>query len=114
MKKSHTIIFGHSDDVVLVGGNIDCQYENYTIAKMGLPFECSDETKGTIIYDGDWNIKIENEGFLFQELRTNVGDDGKHTDLAINCTSYSDVLILKEGVIWVKINGKKVKHKSLN
>ncbi len=108
MGKTHTIIYGSSDDLVEIDGQIQAEYDNYTLAKRGIPFECSDETKGTITYDGDWLIKVEKQGSLFQELRPNVGDNGKHTDLAFKCTSYSDVLILKDGILWVKINGRKV------
>lgn len=108
MEKTHTLIFGASDDIVAIDGQLCEEYENYTLAKRGIPFECSDKTKGTIVYDGDWKITIEQKGDLFQELRPNVGDNGKHIDLASKCTSYSDVLILKDGIIWVKINGKKV------
>lgn len=108
MEKTHTIIYGSSDDLVEIDGQIQAEYNNYTLAKRGITFECSDETKGTITYDGDWLINVDKEGSLFQELRPNVGDNGKHTDLAFKCTSWSDVLILKDGILWVKINGKKV------
>lgn len=108
MQKTHTIIYGASDDSVLIEGQIDSEYQNWTLAQRGIPFEFSDETKGRITYDGDWKITIEKEGSLFQELRPNVGDNGKHTDLAFKCTPYSDVLIFKDGILWVKMNGKKV------
>lgn len=108
MEKTHTLIYGASDDLIEIEGQIEGEYDNYTLAKRGIPFECSDETKGVITYDGDWVIKVDNEGSLFQELRPNVGDSGKHKDLAFKCTSYSDVLILNEGILWVKINGRKV------
>ena len=108
MEKTQTIIYGSSDDVVEISGQIDAEYENYTLAKRGISFECSDKTKGTLVYDGDWKITVENEGNLFQELRPNVGDNGKHKDLAFKCTPFSDVLILKDGILWVKINGRKV------
>jgi hypothetical protein len=108
MEKKHTIIYGSSDDLVEIDGQIQAEYGNYTLASRGISFECSDETKGVITYDGDWLITVEKEGSLFQELRPNVGDVGKHKDLAFKCTSYSDVLILKDGILWVKINGSKV------
>lgn len=108
MKRTHTIIYGLSDDFIIIEGQIEGEYINYTLAKRGISFECSDETKGTITYDGDWKIKVIKKGTLFQELRPNVGDNGKHKDLAFKCTSYSDVLILKNGIFWVKINGRKV------
>ena len=108
MEKTHTLIYGESDDLVQVDGQVQAEYENWTLAQRGIPFECSDETKGKITYNGDWEIFVENKGELFQELRQNVGDYGKHTDLAFKCTSFSDVLILKQGILWVKINGKKV------
>ena len=108
MEKKHTLIYGVSDDLVQIQGQLEAEYENYTLASRGIPFECSDETKGIIVYDGDWKITVEKQGALFQELRPNVGDNGKHTDLAFKCTSYSDILILKDGIFWVKINGRKV------
>jgi hypothetical protein len=108
MEKTHTIIYGASDDLIEIEGQIEGEYGNYTLASRGIPFECSDETKGMIVYDGDWKITVEKQGSLFQELRPNVGDSGKHTDLAFKCTSYSDVLILKDGILWVKMNGRKV------
>ena len=108
MEKTHTLIYGESDDLVQVSGQVQAEYENWTLAQRGIPFECSDGTKGKIMYDGDWNIYLEEKGSLFQELRPNVGDYGKHIDLAFKCTSFSDVLILKQGILWVKINGKKV------
>lgn len=108
MEKTHTIIYGQSDDVVTVDGQLEAEYENYTLASRGITFECSDQTKGTITYNGDWLINVQEEGSLFQELRPNVGDNGKHIDLAFKCTPYSDVLILNDGILWVKINGRKV------
>jgi hypothetical protein len=108
MEKTHTIIYGASDDLVEIEGQIQGEYDNYTLASRGIPFECSDGTKGKLTYDGDWLITVENEGDLFQELRPNVGDNGTHKDLAFKCTPYSDVLILKDGILWVKINGRKV------
>ena len=93
MQKNHTIIYGSSEDLVDINGQVDAEYKNYTLAKRGIPFECSDETKGKITYNGNWKIEIEKEGSLFQELRPSVDDNGKHTDLAFKCTSYSDVLI---------------------
>ena len=108
MEKLHTLIYGASDDSIIIEGQIDKEYINYTLAKRGIPFECSDETKGTITYDGDWVIKIEKQGSLFQELRPSIGDTGKHLGLAFKCTSYSDVLIMNDGVLWVKISGRKL------
>ena len=108
MEKTHTLIYGGSDDLVVLQGQIDSEYQNWTLAQRCIPFECSDGTKGKITYNGDWLISVEEKGSLFQEVRPNVGDSGKHTDLAFKCTSYSDVLILKDGILWVKVNGKKV------
>ena len=108
MEKTHTIIYGSYDDVVEIDGHLQAEYENWTLAQRGIPFECSDGTKGKITYDGDWVFSLEEKGSLFQELRPSVGDIGKHIDLAFKCTPYSEVLILKEGILWVKINGRKV------
>jgi hypothetical protein len=108
MEKLHTVLYGSSDDTIEINGQVDAEYTNYTLSKRGIPFECSDNTKGIITYDGDWKIELKEKGDLFQELRPNVGDSGTHTDLAFKCTAWSDVLILKDGILWVKINGKKV------
>jgi hypothetical protein len=108
MEKKHTLIYGASDDCVILQGQIDSEYTNWTLAQRGIPFECSDGTKGKIIYDGDWKFSLETKGSLFKELRPSAGDIGKHSDLASKCTPYSDVLILEDGIFWVKMNGKKV------
>lgn len=45
-----------------------------------------------------------------QEPVHSVGDDAEHIfDDAIGCTSYSDVLILDEGIEWVKVARKTFK-----
>lgn len=106
-KKNHTILFGVEEDLIKVEGQINSKYENWTLAKRGIPFEFSDGTKGSILYDGDWIITVTQKGSLFCEIIPKVGDSGQHKGIAFKCTPYSDVLVLNDGISWVKINGKK-------
>ena len=108
MEKSNTRIYGKEDDSLIVDGQIEKVYINWTLAQRGIPFECSDGTKGKITYNGDWVFTIDEKGSLFKEKIDLIGDTGSHKGLAFKCTPYSEVLILSVGVLWVKINGKKV------
>ncbi len=107
-KKSHTLLYGESDDCVKIEGQNSGEYIYWALAQRGIPFECSDGTKGKITYDGDWKIEVSNKGEFFDRVIPLIGDTGKHEGIAFNCTSYSDVLVLKDGVFWIKINGKKI------
>lgn len=105
-----TKIYGSSDDLVEIDGQIRDEYNNYSDAHSGFNFSCSDGTKGRISYNGEWIIRIAEQGDKFLDLIDNVGDDADHThEDCIGCTSYSDVLILDEGIEWVKIGREKFK-----
>jgi hypothetical protein len=103
-------IYGASDDLIEIEGAINDEVDCYETCQKGIKFECSDGTKGNIQYHGEWNISLDNEGSLFQSLIPTIGEDIEHTENdALGCTSYSDVLVLKEGVEWVKVGRKTFK-----
>ena len=103
-----TKIYGASDDLVEIDGEFSDEIDCYEKAEKGLSIQCSDGTIGTIKYDGDWIINIEQEGLLFDKL-IKSNDEIPHEDEdAKGCTSYSDVLVMKEGLDWIKINCKKI------
>ena len=104
-----TIIYGASDDLIEIEGavcdEVDC-YDEYK------KIETSDGTIGRISFgdNGTWDIEVKVKGELFIELVKSVGDDNKHDKkYGENFPSYSDLLVLDEGVDWVKIGGKKFK-----
>ena len=102
MKK--TRIYGASDDLIEIDGKIseEIDYDN-----KGMVIKCSDGTKGTITYKGEWLIELDEEGLLFEKIIPS-NDEIPHTDEdAIDCTSYSDVLIMKEGLEWIEIDGQR-------
>ena len=98
-----TRIYGASDDLVEIDGEFSEEIDCYSKAEKGLSIHCSDGTIGKIKYDGDWRINLIQEGLLFDKLiRSN--DENPHEDEdAHDCTSYSDVLIMKEGLEWIEI-----------
>jgi hypothetical protein len=105
-----TTISGASDDLIELGGAISEEYGCY--GNKGIKIECSDGTKAKIFYDknGEWKINNIKEGFLFDKLVKSTGENNKHMDEDTkNCCSYSDVLVIKEGIIWIKIDKKRFK-----
>lgn len=103
-----TKIYGASDDLVEIDGAV-CEEHDCYDHKRPIKITCSDGTIGTIFYGGEWKIKMEYCGTKFLKLIESVGDDGTHENEAKNCTSYSDVLILNDGIEWVKIGSKTYK-----
>ncbi len=99
-----TKIYGASDDLIIIEGAISEEAEAYKAKKV----ECSDGTKFTISYNGEWKIDITNEGHLIQALHR-TGEGRIHTGLAKGCAAYSDVLILDNGIEWIKIGNKTFK-----
>lgn len=101
----NTKIYGASDDLIEIEGDISGEIYHYDDKT---EFICSDGTKGRITYDWDWFIDVIEEGLGFVKL-VRGQDEIPHTDTdAIGCTSYSDVLILKD-IEWIKMKGKKYK-----
>ena len=112
-----TIIYGASDDLIEIDGAVNDEIDAPHNGKS--KFEVSDGTKGTIEYapghDAVWSIVMKHEGTLFNRIvRGDSEDDGNiHFDPEVigiaRVGLYSDVLILNDGVEWVKVNGKKFK-----
>lgn len=104
-----TRIYGASDDLIEIDGQIIDEIDNYSSDKPA-NFKTSLGTKGTITYNGEWKITITEEGSDFIRVIESIGDDTDHTDEnEIDIPSYSDVLILDGDLDWVKVNGKKYK-----
>jgi len=101
----NTRIYGASDDLIQMDGGISDEIGVFDIAQTGVKFNCSDGTYGTITYNGEWLITVEQEGLGFVKLISG-NDEIAHTDTdALGCASYSDVLIMN--IDWIKVNGKK-------
>lgn len=99
-------IYGASDDLLeiegaLINDEVNTPDRPYSVA-------CSDGTKATFSYEdsGEWKCKISNTGTQFIECITSVGNDGMHTGNAEGCTSYSDVLVIREPIAWISVNKK--------
>lgn len=103
-----TRIYGASDDLIEIDGAIYEEAGCYG-HKKPIPIEASDGTKGSIYYNGVWEIYLSHEGFKYLDLISNTEDD-EHTGDASGCPSYSDVLILDDGIEWVKIGNKTFKR----
>ena len=101
-----TKISGASDDLIEISGEIEEEHgANYGISAR---VQCSDGTSFLIGYDGTWDVTSLIEGKLFIKVVKAVEDESRHLDEdAMGCCSYSDVLVLDEGIEWVKIGKKK-------
>lgn len=102
-----TKIYGYSDDLIEVEGAVEEE-----VAYMDKPIKvsCSDGTSAKITYDGNWIFKILETGTLFDKIIPGNPSEAPHTDEdAKGCSAYSDVLVLKEGVEWVKIGRATIK-----
>lgn len=109
-----TKIYGASDDLIEIEGAIEDETGNdgSNSNGYGTSVKASDGTQATIAYtkDGEWKITMIVEGNKFLGKVNSVGDDAEHIfPDAIGCSSYSDVLVLDEGIEWVKIGRKKFK-----
>lgn len=103
-----TKIYGCSDDLIEMEGGISDESNHYDATRVII--KASDGTKARITYNGEWKISVEVEGEKYLGLIHSVGDDGRHImPDAIGCTPYSDVLVLDEGIEWVKIGRKTFK-----
>lgn len=101
-----TKIYGASDDLLEIeGGSITDE-----INEIDKPFllTCSDGTTAVFKYsdDGEWKCEVKQHGSGFIELIKSVGEDGKHSGNAEGCSSYSDVLVIREPLAWVRVNRK--------
>jgi len=104
-----TKIYGASDDLIEIDGAISDEANHYDATRVIL--KASDGTQARITYDGEWKIQVEVEGNKYLGLIHSVGDDAKHVfEDAIGCSPYSDVLVLDEGIEWVKVGRKTYKN----
>jgi hypothetical protein len=97
-------IYGASDDLIEMDGPICDEIGCYNDTKKQII--CSDGTRAQIDYGDEWKIRVITEGSLFEKLVPSVGDDDKHADPLSECTSYSDVLCLRDGLEWIRIGRK--------
>ncbi len=105
-----TRIYGASDDLIEIDGQISDEVDAYSASDEPVKFKTSQGTKGTIMYDGEWKITVMKEGPDFVKVIESVGDDNKHTEENTkDVPPYSDVLILDGDLEWVKVKGKKYK-----
>jgi hypothetical protein len=105
-----TRIYGASDDLIEIDGQIIDEVEAYSTDRTPIKFKTSLGTKGTITYNGEWKIDVKEGGSDFVIKIESVGDDNTHTEENTNdVPSYSDVLILEGDLEWVKVNGEKFK-----
>ena len=107
MMNMKTKIYGGSDDLIEIEGPINDEYDAIDFKGK---IQTSDGTITKLKYDGDWKFEIISKGDKFIKIIESVGEDFEHNDVdALNCSSYSDVLVLDDGIEWVKIGRKKYK-----
>lgn len=109
-----TIIFGASDDLIEIEGDV---YDEVPVNDdKPVSFSASDGTSGSITYGkgGMWEIAVKKEGDKLLYWEKNKGEDGDHDKLEIAglVSAYSDAVVLKDGIEWVKIGRKTFKAKS--
>jgi hypothetical protein len=105
-----TRIYGASDDLIEIDGQISDEVDAYSSSDEPVKFKTSKGTKGSLMYDGNWNITIREEGPDFVKVIESVGDDNDHTEENTkDVPPYSDVLILEGELEWIKVKGKKYK-----
>ncbi len=104
-----TKIYGASDDLIEMEGAISDEANAYLKTNERINFSVSDGTRGKIENDseGIWRFEIISTGNKFISKILAVGEDTKHIGEATGCSSYSDVILLNEGIEWIKI-GRKV------
>lgn len=101
-----TKIYGWSDDNLEIEGPIEDEASCYYATN--LLIKASDGTIARVTYNGDWKISVTTKGGKFLKVVETVGEGMRHTDPdATGCTSYSDVLVLDEGIDWVQVGRKK-------
>jgi len=101
-----TKIYGYSDDLIEIDGLIRDEVDCYN-HKKPIKITASDGTIASIFYNGEWKINVKFAGSKYVKLINSVGDDSNHIDNdSLDCPPYSDVLILGDGIEWIKIKGQ--------
>lgn len=104
-----TKIYGASDDLIEIDGEISDEHNQIDFSGKVI---CSDGTEAKLEYndDGIWKFSLIEMGNKYLDLIESKGDDVPHThEFARGLSSYSDVLVLDDGIEWVKIGRKKYK-----
>lgn len=105
-----TRIYGASDDLIEIDGQIYDEIDAYSPRPKEFEIKTSNGTLATIMYNGKWVITPIENGTDFIKIVKSVGDDSRHTEEHTDdVPSYSDVLLLSGEVKWIKINGHKCK-----
>lgn len=99
------MISGASDDLIEIDGAVCDETEGGEKTT----FSASDGTKGTISYNGNWEIDVTEKGSKYLEQVPAVGDDNIHEEPYHRYPSYSDILVLDDGIEWVKVGRKTFK-----
>ena len=104
--ENKTKIYGAGDDLIEIEGQLSDEICCYNTRNSKKTITASDGTVAKIHYnnEGIWQIDMIKAGTKFIEKIFSVGYDNKHICFnAIGCSSYSDVLVLDEGIEWVKL-----------
>lgn len=96
-----TYLSGIDKNFFMVEGStiqsINCGKKN----KKGFKFKASDGTKGKLTFKNNhWSFDVKDNGHLFERIY-------KFRPKDIKFDSISDVLVLGDGINWIKINGEK-------
>lgn len=103
-----TLVYGASDDLIEVDGAMSEEWNVYDAKNIKIT--CSDGTVARIGYDGNWHITVKETGPMFDKIVNGNPAEDPHTDEDCKrCSAYSDVLVMKAGLEWVRIKGKTVK-----
>jgi hypothetical protein len=111
-KPLKTMVFGYSDDIISIDGSISDEKPHDSDKAAAIT--ASDGTKARIKLNnkGIWNIIVDVKGSKYISLVPAVGEGEKHTIEGLkDCSPYSDILLLDEGIEWVKIGSKTFKNK---
>lgn len=107
-KEKKTIIYGASDDLIEIDGAVSEEVNHYSERECKIT--CSDGTIAKIQYNGNWGLHVISVGTLFEKIvNGNPAEDPHTDDDCKNVPGYSDALVLKPGIEWVKIKGKTYK-----
>lgn len=98
-------IWGASDDLLEIDGALI--EDEISMPDRPYRITCSDGTKAVFEYSEkcEWKCAVLNKGALFMECIECIGEDKEYTyGNAIGCTPYSDVLVIREPLAWIRVN----------
>jgi len=99
-----TIIYGASDDQILIEGGISEQFDVYGDHNEGA-ISCSDGSLFKYIYneDAEWVFRIIKKGSSKFKIINSVGEDSKHEGEFEKISPYSDIIVFEENIEWVAL-----------